>query len=87
MDIQRALGSDIAMAFDECPPHDCAPREAAQPPSSARSAGRGECREQPRAAGQVVFGIVQGGSRRRAARAMRQANWWRWISTATPSAA
>ena len=31
MEIQRSLGSDIAMVFDECPPHDCAPenREAA----------------------------------------------------------
>src|SRR5215213_3570292 len=29
MDIQRQLGSDIAMVFDECPPHNCSPKEAA----------------------------------------------------------
>src|SRR5580698_10772120 len=28
MEIQRILGSDIAMAFDECPAHDCTPKEA-----------------------------------------------------------
>src|SRR6202034_2840717 len=28
MEIQRILGSDIAMAFDECPAHDCAPQDA-----------------------------------------------------------
>src|ERR1700689_3655420 len=28
MDIQRRLGSDIAMAFDECPAHDCSAKEA-----------------------------------------------------------
>src|SRR5882762_6626942 len=27
MGIQRALGSDIAMVFDDCPPHTSAPRE------------------------------------------------------------
>src|SRR5437868_6316847 len=27
MSIQRILGSDIAMVFDECPPHDCPPDE------------------------------------------------------------
>src|SRR5512145_1983267 len=28
MEIQRVLGSDIAMVFDECPAHDCTAREA-----------------------------------------------------------
>src|ERR1043166_6546222 len=28
MEIQRILGSDIAMVFDECPAHDCSPQEA-----------------------------------------------------------
>jgi queuine tRNA-ribosyltransferase len=32
VDIQRALGSDILMAFDQCPPHPCGP-------GVARSAG------------------------------------------------
>ncbi|MBM3836857.1 MAG: tRNA guanosine(34) transglycosylase Tgt [Verrucomicrobia bacterium] len=61
MAIQRALGSDIAMTFDECPPHNCSPREArAAVERTIRWAQ--ECREQPRASGQQVFGIVQGGS-------------------------
>ena len=61
MEIQQTLGSDIAMVFDECPAHDA-------PPSAQRHAVERtirwarECREQPRAAGQRVFGIVQGGS-------------------------
>jgi queuine tRNA-ribosyltransferase len=59
MEIQRVLGSDIAMVFDECPPHD-APAEQ-RPPSSAPSAGRGMPRTAARA-GPMVFGIVQGGS-------------------------
>jgi queuine tRNA-ribosyltransferase len=72
MEIQRVLGSDIAMVFDECPPH-----EVAATPSSHERRGVAttlrlavertirwarECREQPRADGQKVFGIVQGGS-------------------------
>src|SRR5579883_938034 len=61
MGIQRVLGSDIAMVFDECPPHDSPPREMrAAVERTLRWAL--ECREQPRAAGQMVFGIVQGGS-------------------------
>lgn len=61
MDIQRTLGSDIAMVFDECPPHDAPPKELhAAVHRTIRWAG--ECREQPRATGQRVFGIVQGGS-------------------------
>jgi queuine tRNA-ribosyltransferase len=60
MEIQRVLGSDIAMAFDECPAHDCAAREArAAVERTIRWAK--ECREQERAPGQRVFGIVQGG--------------------------
>jgi queuine tRNA-ribosyltransferase len=63
MEIQRVLGSDIAMVFDECPPHDAPPRE--QKLAVERTMRwAGECREQPRAGGQKVFGIVQGGSNR-----------------------
>ncbi len=61
MEIQRVLGSDIAMVFDDCPPHTAAKtqvREAVE--RTIRWAG--ECREQPRADGQAVFGIVQGGN-------------------------
>src|SRR5213596_1258360 len=61
MEIQCALGSDVAMAFDDCPPHTSAPRELrAAVERTIRWAG--ECRDQPRASGQLVFGIVQGGA-------------------------
>lgn len=60
MEIQRILGSDIAMAFDECPAHDCTP-ETAQDAVQRTIAWARECRVQPRAEGQMVFGIVQGG--------------------------
>ncbi|HHY85265.1 MAG TPA: tRNA guanosine(34) transglycosylase Tgt [Verrucomicrobia bacterium] len=60
MAIQRELGSDIAMVFDDCPPHTSTPRELrAAVERTLRWAS--ECREQPRAPGQLVFGIVQGG--------------------------
>jgi queuine tRNA-ribosyltransferase len=60
MEKQRVLGSDIAMVFDECPPHDCPP-QAALDAVERTLAWAAECRRQPRAAGQAVFGIVQGG--------------------------
>ena len=61
MEIQRILGSDIAMTFDECPPHGCSAREArAAVDRTLRWAE--ECRAQPRAPDQKVFGIVQGGA-------------------------
>ncbi len=59
MAIQRVLGSDIAMVFDDCPPHGCTSKELhAAVERTVRWAK--ECREQPRADGQKVFGIVQG---------------------------
>src|SRR5882672_8444441 len=62
MQIQRELGSDIAMVFDDCPPHTSTPREfRAAVERTIRWAA--ECREQPRAPGQMAFGIVQGGTR------------------------
>ncbi len=60
MEIQRVLGSDIAMVFDECPPHDAPPRELHLAVERTLRWAR-ECREQPRAPGQQLFGIVQGG--------------------------
>jgi len=61
MGIQAGLGSDIAMVFDDCPPHTSTPREfRAAVERTMRWAA--ECREQPRAPGQMVFGIVQGGT-------------------------
>jgi queuine tRNA-ribosyltransferase len=61
MSVQRELGSDIAMIFDECPPHTATPR-AMKEAVERTLRWAAECREQPRADGQQVFGIVQGGS-------------------------
>jgi len=61
MEIQRVLGSDIAMVFDECPPHDAPAKEQRLAVERTIRWAR-ECRTQPRADGQKVFGIVQGGN-------------------------
>jgi queuine tRNA-ribosyltransferase len=59
MNIQRVLASDIAMVFDECPPHDSAPHDLRDAiDRTIRWAA--QCKEQPRAPGQMYFGIVQG---------------------------
>ncbi|MBM4149922.1 MAG: tRNA guanosine(34) transglycosylase Tgt, partial [Lentisphaerae bacterium] len=60
MDIQRRLGSDIAMVFDECAPYPCS-REYACQSTDKTIAWAALCAEQERAEGQLVFGIVQGG--------------------------
>ncbi len=60
MRIQRGLGSDIAMVFDECPPYPC-DRDYACKAVERTLAWAASCAEQPRAPGQLVFGIVQGG--------------------------
>lgn len=60
MEIQRRLGSDIAMVFDECAPHPCTRDYACQ--SVAKTLNWAAlCSEQARAEDQLVFGIVQGG--------------------------
>lgn len=61
MSIQKTLGSDIAMVFDDCPPHTSTPRELRAAVDRTMRWAR-ECREQPRGDGQLVFGIVQGAS-------------------------
>src|SRR5215470_6101029 len=61
MEIQRTLGSDIAMVFDDCPPHTAVPRELREAVERTIRWAR-ECREQPRGPGQLVFGIAQGGA-------------------------
>lgn len=71
MRAQKVLGSDIAMCFDECPPHSCSREYACQ--AVERTLGwAAVCNRQERAPGQLLFGIVQGGSddvlRRRCAR-------------------
>lgn len=60
MEIQRTLGSDIAMVFDECPAHNAPAREQRKAVERTIQWAR-ECRAQPRAPGQLVFGICQGG--------------------------
>jgi len=60
MEIQRTLGSDIAMCFDECPPHD-APAKEQRLAVERTIRWAKECREQPHGEGQLVFGICQGG--------------------------
>lgn len=61
MEIQRILGSDVAMALDHCPPHNVPIREMKQ--AVRRTLQWAEvCRGQERAFGQQVFGIAQGGN-------------------------
>jgi queuine tRNA-ribosyltransferase len=60
MEIQRALGSDIVMVFDECTPHPAAEHEArASMELSLRWAAR--CRQAHGDSPAALFGIVQGG--------------------------
>ncbi len=59
MNIQRILGSDIAMAFDECAPYPCSRDSACQAVERTLS-WAALCVRQPRSTGQLVFGIVQG---------------------------
>lgn len=83
MEIQHTLGSDIVMAFDECPPHPCTHEEAARSLDltlgwERRSldwwAGRPDAGERP-----LLFGIVQGSSypdlREKSARALVEMGW------------
>jgi queuine tRNA-ribosyltransferase len=60
MEIQALLGSDIAMAFDECPPSD-APRAAIEAAMARTTRWAHRCLEIAPAAGQLRFGIGQGG--------------------------
>ena len=66
MQIQRDLGSDVVMAFDECPPFPCSYEEAAR---SLDLTTRWERRSrewwrntQPEEGRPLLFGIVQGSS-------------------------
>ena len=60
MRIQRILGSDIAMAFDECPPCPCTEAYAAEAVRRTLD-WAAACSREPRAPGQLRFAIVQGG--------------------------
>jgi len=59
MAIQRELGSDIAMLFDECPPYGASENDL-QSAVKRTLDWAAICAEQPRAEGQFYFGIVQG---------------------------
>jgi len=60
MEIQEALGSDIAMVLDECPPY---PADYAYVRESGERTLRwaARCKTAHRLDGQALFGIVQGG--------------------------
>jgi queuine tRNA-ribosyltransferase len=60
MAMQRVLGSDIAMVFDECLPYPC---DRARAEKSVEQTLKWAKRslEEPHAPGQQIFGIVQGG--------------------------
>ncbi len=60
MEIQGALGSDIAMAFDQCPPGD-ASAEVHDRAMARTTAWAKRCLAVERPPGQALFGIVQGG--------------------------
>lgn len=58
---QERLGSDIAMVFDECPPHDAGRLQIEE--AVARTADWSErAKRAHRKSDQLLFGIVQGGS-------------------------
>src|SRR5581483_10766501 len=61
--VQRQLGSDVAMCLDVCPPAGV-PRAALEDAVRLTSRWAARQREAPRAPGQLVFGISQGGSDR-----------------------
>ncbi len=58
--IQKALGSDIAMVFDDCPPSPCSRERAGEAVERTLRWAR-ECRDAHPGGGQALFGIVQGG--------------------------
>jgi len=60
MEIQRKLGSDIAMVFDECIPYPVE-RDYAELAVARTLRWAADCQEEPKAEGQLRFGIVQGG--------------------------
>lgn len=60
VEIQAALGSDIAMVFDECAPYPCTYDQASKAVErTTRWAER--CKQAHRREGQALFAIIQGG--------------------------
>lgn len=60
MAIQKTLGSDIVMAFDQCTPYPCERKEVEVAVERTWRWGR-QCREYTLGTHQALFGIVQGG--------------------------
>jgi queuine tRNA-ribosyltransferase len=60
-EIQRRLGADIAMCLDVCPPGDSPPNELERAVEITTIWARRQV-DEPRAAGQLRFGIAQGGA-------------------------
>ncbi len=60
MEIQRLLGSDIAMVFDECPPYPCKKDYAISAVRRTITWAK-ICRDITMSGNQLIFGIVQGG--------------------------
>jgi len=60
MEMQRVIGSDIAMVFDECLPYPCDQGRAEKSVEQTLRWAR-RSKDEPHAEGQQVFGIVQGG--------------------------
>jgi queuine tRNA-ribosyltransferase len=59
MEIEMALGSDIAMAFDECVPHPCTYEEAVKGVERTTAWAK-RCKKAHNHPGQALFGIIQG---------------------------
>jgi len=78
MEIQRILASDIAMTFDECTPYPSTHKQAEDSLNLTLKWAK-MCKEQKKADGQLIFGIIQGGLhqdlRERAAHEMEKLNF------------
>ncbi|ATW23959.1 tRNA guanosine(34) transglycosylase Tgt [Candidatus Formimonas warabiya] len=61
MEIEMALGADIAMAFDECAPYPCEIKDV-QRAVERTATWAARCKEAHRHSYQALFGIVQGGT-------------------------
>ena len=60
-DVQRRLGSDVAMCLDVCPPADI-PRENLELATATTTAWARRQLAAPRASGQLLFAVTQGGT-------------------------
>lgn len=59
MEIQKVIGSDIVMAFDECTPYPCTPQESEKALERTHCWAQ-MCADYPLQSHQSLFGIVQG---------------------------